>query len=113
MRQPTAPPNAGGGTRLDPLPDPAAVVAALRGSADAAEVERLAESVMAHRIPLFGGIVDIGPEIHWRRDYVYGRESGLRYFRLMPYLDFARVGDHKVIWELNRHQHLVLLAQAY
>ena len=26
---------------------------------------------------------------------------------------FDRVGDHKVIWELNRHQHLVVLAQAW
>lgn len=104
---------AGSRTRLDKLPDPESVANALRGSAYAAGVERLAESVMAHRIPLFGGVVDTGPEIHWRRDYVHGRESGLRYFRLMPYLDFARVGDHKVIWELNRHQHLVLLAQAH
>src|SRR6185437_15408776 len=89
------------------------VVNALRGSEYAAQIERLAESVLAHLIPLFGGAIETGPEVHWRRDYVHGRESGLRYFRLIPYLDFARVGDHKVIWELNRHQHLVLLAQAY
>jgi hypothetical protein len=30
----------------------------------------------------------------------------------IPFLDFAAVGDHKVIWELNRHQHLVTLAKA-
>jgi hypothetical protein len=35
------------------------------------------------------------------------------WFRRIPYLDFSRVGDHKIIWELNRHQHLVLLAQAW
>lgn len=40
-------------------------------------------------------------------------ETGIPYFRRIPYLDFARVGDHKYIWELNRHQHLVVLAQAY
>jgi hypothetical protein len=28
-------------------------------------------------------------------------------------LDFAEVGDSKVTWELNRHQHLVTLAKAY
>src|SRR5262249_34115124 len=49
----------------------------------------------------------------WRRDYVSGRESGLEYFRRIPYLDFSRAGDHKIIWELNRHQHLVALAQAH
>jgi hypothetical protein len=28
-------------------------------------------------------------------------------------LDSAVVGDHKVIWELNRHQYLVAMAQAW
>jgi hypothetical protein len=74
----------------------------------------LAEQILAHRVPLLGlGPVDLGPEIHWRRDYVHGKESGLSYFRNIPYLDFERVGDHKNIWELNRHQHLVVLAQAF
>ena len=31
----------------------------------------------------------------------------------IPYLDPLQVGDHKVVWELNRHQHLVTLAQEY
>src|SRR5205814_6089600 len=28
-------------------------------------------------------------------------------------LNFSEVGDHKIIWELNRHQHLVTLAKAW
>src|SRR5262249_31347011 len=47
------------------------------------------------------------------RDYVHGISSGLPYCRRSPYLDLRQVGDHKVVWELNRHQHLVLLAQAF
>ena len=31
----------------------------------------------------------------------------------MRYLDWPVVGDHKVVWELNRHQHLVTLAQGW
>ena len=42
-----------------------------------------------------------------------GIETGPLYFRRIPYLDVTRAGDHKSIWEINRHQHLVLLAQAY
>ena len=42
-----------------------------------------------------------------------GKSSESKYFRFLPYLDFDRVGDHKVIWELNRHQHMVVLAQAW
>ena len=86
---------------------------ALAGTRFAQEVIALAGEIRQHRFPLFGAIVDTGPEIRWRRDYQRGIETGLPYFRRIPYLDVRRVGDHKLIWELNRHQHLVTLAQAY
>ena len=95
-----------------PLPAPAAIAARLRGTALAAELVEIAESILARRIPLLGFEIRPEREIHWRRDYVHGRESRPVYFDLIRYLDFNRVGDHKIIWELNRHQHLVALAQA-
>ena len=73
----------------------------------------LPERILRHKFPLLGYEIDTGPEIRWRRDYVHGIESGLEYFRRVPYLDFSRTGDHKIVWELNRHQHLVVLAQAF
>ena len=90
-----------------------AVADALRGSAYRTFVEATAERILAHRFPLLGVTVETGPAIRWRRDYRHGKESGIEYFRRIPYLNFSVVGDHKFIWELNRHQHLVLLAQAY
>ena len=100
--------------RFDPLPDAASVAARLRGSPYAAQVERLAEEVLAHRFRLLGlPPLDAGDRIPWRRDLQHGIETGTPYFRRIPYLDFRRAGDHKIIWELNRHQHLVLLAQAF
>lgn len=95
------------------LPDPSAVAEALRGTSFAAEVERLAELILQHCFPLPGAAIETGPEIEWRRDYVHRITSGAAYFRRVPYLDLRRVGDHKIVWELNRHQHLVLLAQAF
>ncbi len=95
------------------LPDGRAVSDALRGSEYASFVESTARDVLAHRIPLLGTGIEAGPEIDWRRDYAHGIESGLAYFRRIRYLNFAAVGDHKFVWELNRHQHLVLLAQAF
>ena len=96
------------------LPKPFELPAAPpRGTAYASEVAALADSVLAHRFPLLGVSIETGPEIDWRRDYLHGISSGTRYFRRVPYLDFGQVGDHKVVWELNRHQHLVLLAQAF
>jgi len=99
-----------------PLPglrDPAPVIEQLRGRAFAQQVEALAAEVLAHRFPLLGLTVDTGREIAWRRDYKRQIETPADYFRRVPYLDVTRVGDHKIIWELNRHQHWVLLAQAY
>src|SRR5208282_5054233 len=51
-------------------------------------------------------------EIDWHLDPVNGRRSPLDPWFKISFLDFAAVGDHKVIWELNRHQHLVTLAKA-
>lgn len=99
---------------LKPLPDPAAILPQLTGTPYASEVDLLARQILNHRLPLLGlPEIDLGPDIHWRRDYVHHRETGTAYLRRVPYLSFSSVGDHKVIWELNRHQHLVLLAQAF
>lgn len=95
------------------LPQPSALADQLRARGLAEEIQRRAEGVLRHRFPLMGIEINTGPEIDWRRDYVNNVASGAAYCRLIPYLDFTRVGDHKIIWELNRHQHLVLLAQAY
>jgi len=104
---------AGAAKPASPFPDPVRVAEGLRGSPYAAEVESIAAGIMAHRFPLLGLSVETGPAIDWRRDYVHGVSTGTPYFRRSPYLDFARSGDHKIIWELNRHQHFPLLAQAF
>jgi hypothetical protein len=79
----------------------------------AQQIVDLADQIQRHRFPIFASIIDAGPDIHWRRDHLRGIETGLAYFRRIPYLDTACAGDHKVIWELNRHEHLIVLAQAY
>lgn len=98
---------------MAPLPDMDPVTGALRGSAFTAVADGLARDIVRHRFPLFGQTLETGTEIHWNRDYVHGKEYPSVWFRRIPYLDFQQVGDHKAIWELNRHQHLVLLAQAW
>ncbi len=110
---PSLPPEALTAKPLTLLPPPDEAAARLRGSKLAADLERLAEDICAHRFPILGYVVETGPEIRWRRDSVHKVESGLSYFRRIPYLNAALAGDHKIIWELNRHQHLVVLAQAW
>lgn len=78
------------------------------------ELREEAEELCAHRFRLFAYLeVSAGAEISWRRDLVHGKETGLEHWSRIPYLDFERAGDSKIVWEPNRHQHLVTLAQAY
>jgi Heparinase II/III-like protein/Heparinase II/III N-terminus len=98
---------------LSNLPAPELIADKLRSTPFAAEILRIADEILAHRFPLLGLTVETGRNIDWRRDYVNQISTGAQYFRLIPYLDVTRAGDHKMIWELNRHQHLILLAQAF
>jgi hypothetical protein len=73
-----------------------------------------AENICAHRFDLLGyADLNYGPAIDWHLDIVHGKTAPRRPFHRIKYLDFAEVGDSKVTWELNRHQHLVTLAKAY
>src|SRR5580704_9584737 len=100
-------------TPLEMLPAPQSVGAAVQGTPYAEELTTLADQIMLGRISIFDTEIDYGPVLAWRRDPLRGNETSNKYFRFIPYLDLATAGDHKWIWELNRHQHLVLLAQAF
>jgi hypothetical protein len=73
-----------------------------------------AEKICRHRFDLLGYTdLDYGSPIDWHLDAVHGKRALNKLFYRVRYLDFAEVGDSKVTWELNRHQHLVTLAKAY
>ena len=73
-----------------------------------------AEKLCRHRFDLLGyESLDFGSPIDWHLDPVHHKRAPRRPFYEIPFLDFDRTGDHKVIWELNRHQHLVTLAHAW
>jgi hypothetical protein len=54
-----------------------------------------------------------GQPIDWHLDPVSGRRAPRAHASRLDPLDAGLVGDHKVVWELNRHQWLVRLGQAY
>jgi hypothetical protein len=62
--------------------------------------------LLGHRGLFFGDPVD------WHLDPVSGRRAPVVHWSRLDPLD-AAIGDCKVIWELNRHQWLVRLGQAY
>jgi hypothetical protein len=88
---------------------------------EAAEILREADEICSHRFRLLGydnldftlaGSSGNFREIDWHLDPVHGKRAPLDPWFKIPFLDFEAVGDHKVTWELNRHQHLVTLAKA-
>ena len=77
-------------------------------------IVKRAEKICRHRFDLLGyEDLDYGREIDWHSDRVHGKRAPHDLWFKIRYLDFASVGDAKVTWELNRHQHLVTLAKAY
>jgi hypothetical protein len=82
-----------------------------------AEAESLvgeAEEICQHRFRLLGyENLDYGTEIDWHFDAVHGKRAPFKPWFKIDFLNFDEVGDHKIIWELNRHQHLVTLAKAW
>ena len=73
-----------------------------------------AEAVLENRFQVLGyGPLDFGNPVNWHLDPVSGIESPARHGSAIDYLDPAQVGDSKVVWELNRHQWALDLAQAW
>lgn len=91
--------------------------AALLGKEIAGHAERTAaaaDRIARGRFDLLGyRDLFFGDPIDWRFDPVADvRSPAVHWSRLNP-LDAALVGDSKVVWELNRHQWIFDLGQAY
>jgi hypothetical protein len=79
-----------------------------------ADLVRVADGICQGRVSLLGyDEMNIAEPIDWHRDPVANRRVPMVHWSRIDPLDFEAVGDSKVVWELNRHQWLVTLAQAY
>lgn len=73
-----------------------------------------AQRICEHRFDLLGyEDLNYGTQIAWHTDLVHKKQAPRKPWYQIRYLDFNQVGDSKVTWELNRHQHFVTLAKAY
>jgi len=77
------------------------------------QILKQAEKICDHRFDLLGYELDYGSPIDWHLDPVHQKRAPRKLFYKVRYLDFDEVGDSKITWELNRHQHFVTLAKAY
>lgn len=73
-----------------------------------------ADRIADHRLSFFD-LQDryLGHPIDWNRDHGSGVRAPLRFSPLIDYREARTAGDAKVVWEPNRHHHLVVLARAY
>jgi hypothetical protein len=91
---------------------PAVLRERLTGACD--EARTAAETICQKRFDLLGyRKLNFGDPVDWHLDPVSGHRSPLVHWSRLNPLDFGLVGDSKVVWELNRHQWLVQLGQAY
>lgn len=96
---------------LAPTPRPWVHTAA---NVEAARYLAAADRIAAGKLDVFAlRDVDLGSPHRWNRDPKTGVEAPLRFGKLLDYRNPQLVGDIKYLWELNRHLHLVTLAQAY
>ncbi len=74
----------------------------------------VANGVCTRRFDLLGyeGL-SFGESIDWHLDPIAGRRAPMIHWSRIDALDPSAVGDSKVTWELNRHQWLLPLPQAY
>lgn len=81
---------------------------------DAKAIVERARRICDHRFDLLGyENLNYGAVIDWHSDLVHKKSAPRKPWFQIHYLDFDEVGDSKVTWELNRHQHFVTLAKAY
>ena len=90
-------------------PDESLIAASWRDEA-VAQADRLLEN----RLSFFDVTDhDFGAEVEWNYECVANKRTPLAFAPRVDYRDFSVAGDAKVVWEPNRHQHLVVLGRAY
>src|ERR1700688_1461837 len=95
------------------LPEIIALLRA-RPPEEAERIEERAGRLYQHRFDLLGySDLDYGEPINWHLDLIHDKCAPRKPWYRIPFLDFNTVGDSKITWELNRHQHWVTLAKAY
>jgi uncharacterized heparinase superfamily protein len=72
-----------------------------------------ADQVLAHRVDFLGsGLVDLGAEIDWHRDFKSGYRWPQRFYQDIEVTRLDDESDAKVPWELSRGHQLLTLARA-
>ena len=72
-----------------------------------------AESLITHRINIFGLPKEYEVSVDWHRDPLTSHTWPMKFWAEIDQRDGHTIGGVKWVWEVNRHHHLVTLAKSY
>lgn len=79
-----------------------------------ARLKQRADEIAENRLSFFNlEKIFVGDPIDWNRDHECGKPAPLGLSQTIDYRDYRVTGDAKMVWEPNRHHHLVILGRAY
>ncbi len=79
-----------------------------------ARLKQRADELLENRLTFFNlERVFLGDPIDWNRDHESGKPAPRGLSQGIDYRDYRVTGDAKLVWEPNRHHHLVVLGRAY
>jgi hypothetical protein len=74
----------------------------------ARELDRLSDDLQSGVVALMGHEpLQVGTPPHWHIEASKGLQIPRKHWSLIDHLDVSVVGDHKIVWELNRQQYLL------
>ncbi|MBU1853066.1 MAG: heparinase II/III family protein [Candidatus Omnitrophica bacterium] len=77
------------------------------------EIVNEADLCCQHKFRVFDLDLDAGEHIDWHKDIVTGKRWPIKYWADIDFRNNHCSKDVRLVWELNRHQHLVTLGEAY
>ncbi|MDP2911548.1 MAG: alginate lyase family protein [Candidatus Omnitrophota bacterium] len=72
-----------------------------------------ADDLRAHVFKIFHLDWNAGEKIDWHYDIVTGKRWPLNYYLDIDFRNADNFGEARFVWELNRHQHFLILGKAY
>lgn len=95
---------------------PARTLVRFRSRWPGADFQIVAEAnrIVAGQFDLLGyKELNFGSPINWQLDPRSGKAAPQAHWSRIDFLNADACGDHKIVWELNRHQYFSTLGQAY
>lgn len=78
------------------------------------DLAQAARRILSGMIPAFGWTdLSVGVPANWHRDPASGNEWPLTYWADLDFRRADGLGEPRLVWEVNRHHHLVTLARAF